>query len=62
MNHFPEGVEGDIELVCIGCGDRWLWTIGNQLFYLERGFATPKRCPQCSRARRERLQQERQHG
>lgn len=37
----------DIWLTCqeTGCGKEFLFTAGEQRYFAERGFHTPKRCP-----------------
>jgi hypothetical protein len=45
----------DIIIVCADCGEDWLWTKQNQAFFWSKGLAKPKRCPSCSRARKDRL-------
>lgn len=43
----------DITLVCKDCGAEFVWTVGEQEFYQEKGFTNqPTRCPQCRRARK----------
>jgi CxxC-x17-CxxC domain-containing protein len=43
---------GDKTLVCRDCGHSFIFTAGEQAFYLERGFVEPARCPGCRAARR----------
>lgn len=39
----------DRQLVCIDCGDRFIWTAGEQKFYLDKGLKNlPKRCKICT--------------
>lgn len=46
----------DKELVCRDCGNAFVWSAGEQEFYLARGLAhEPGRCPDCrSRVKAER--------
>ena len=38
----------DRDLVCRGCGTRFVFTAGEQAFYLRKGFDNdPSRCPEC---------------
>lgn len=37
----------DIGLKCWECGNRFLFTVGEQKFYKHKGFVYPKRCPKC---------------
>ena len=43
----------DKTLVCRDCGQEFIFTIGEQEFYLSRGLQNePSRCPECRVARR----------
>lgn len=43
----------DKTLTCRDCGRQFLFTVGDQQFYAQNGFAnTPGRCPRCRAARR----------
>ena len=43
----------DMELICRGCGDPFIFTAGEQEFYADKGFLNePTRCPRC-RGRRD---------
>ena len=42
----------DRVLVCVDCGDQFVWTAGEQLYFSERGLAPVKRCPRCREFRR----------
>lgn len=45
----------DITLTCVDCGKEFVWTVGEQEFYKEKGFENqPKRCKECARAKRNR--------
>ncbi|MBX6342510.1 MAG: zinc-ribbon domain containing protein [Thermomicrobiaceae bacterium] len=44
---------GDKILTCRDCGTSFVFTAGEQIFYAERGFAQPARCPSCRAARRQ---------
>lgn len=37
----------DITIRCIQCGDEFVFTAGEQRYYVERDFSSPKRCPAC---------------
>jgi CxxC-x17-CxxC domain-containing protein len=38
----------DKSLVCVECGQTFVWTAGEQLFYHDRNFRNePKRCKEC---------------
>ena len=43
----------DIILVCKDCGKEFVWTVGEQQFYKEKGFTNqPVRCLDCRRAKK----------
>lgn len=45
---------GDKALNCKDCGAEFLFTVGEQEFYKEKGFENePVRCPDCRRARKQ---------
>ena len=47
----------DIEIDCIDCGDEFIWTSGEQLFFRDKGLKhPPKRCKPCKKAKNERLE------
>lgn len=38
----------DMELTCRNCGERFIFTAGEQEFYADKGFLhEPTRCPRC---------------
>ncbi|MGL5767145.1 MAG: zinc-ribbon domain-containing protein [Sarcina sp.] len=44
----------DKKLTCVDCGEEFVFTVGEQEFYKEKGFNNePKRCPSCRKARKE---------
>lgn len=43
----------DMELICRSCGEKFIFTAGEQEFYADKGFLhEPTRCPRC-RTRRD---------
>ena len=43
----------DETLVCKDCGKEFVFTVGEQEFYAEKGFQNkPQRCPECRKARK----------
>ncbi|MFA6662311.1 MAG: zinc-ribbon domain-containing protein [Bacilli bacterium] len=43
----------DKKLICKDCGKEFVWTVGEQEFYAEKGFTNePVRCPDCRKARK----------
>ena len=48
----------DKTLVCRDCGAEFVFTVGEQEFYKEKGFENdPVRCQACRRAKKERNRQ-----
>ena len=45
-------------LPCVNCGEEFLFTDGEQRYFLSKGLSIPKRCPQCRQRRRETLVRE----
>ena len=44
----------DETLVCKDCGAEFIFTVGEQTFYAEKGFENkPTRCPECRKARKQ---------
>jgi ssDNA-binding Zn-finger/Zn-ribbon topoisomerase 1 len=44
----------DRTLVCKDCGKEFVFTVGEQEFYKEKGFDNdPVRCPECRKARKQ---------
>lgn len=45
----------DEKLVCEDCGMEFMFTVGEQEFYAEKGLVNkPKRCPECRKKRRQK--------
>lgn len=42
----------DRSLTCRDCGQEFVFTLGEQEFYQQRGFSEPQRCPNCRSARK----------
>jgi len=43
----------DKTIKCQDCGADFIWTVGEQEFYKEKGLQSePKRCPSCRKAKR----------
>ena len=46
----------DKTIVCKDCGKEFVFTVGEQEFYKEKGFENePVRCPDCRRARKQNI-------
>lgn len=44
----------DKKMTCKDCGCQFIWTVGEQEFYKQKGFENePTRCPGCRRARKQ---------
>lgn len=51
----PQSIE-DLNIACIDCGNDFLWTAGEQIFYRDKCLQNPpKRCKCCKQAKNERL-------
>jgi CxxC-x17-CxxC domain-containing protein len=51
----------DRVLVCKDCGNEFVFTVGEQEFYAEKGFQNePARCKDCRSAKKERMGQKSQ--
>lgn len=46
-------------LTCIDCGKEFIFTEGEQKFYLDKLLAPPKRCAQCRVAKRNEMETKR---
>jgi hypothetical protein len=51
LNNLDKALEGsapeNLYLKCWICGDRFLFTVGEQKFYKQKGFTYPKKCKDC---------------
>lgn len=46
----------DKNIVCIDCGNDFVWTVGEQIFFRDKGLENPpKRCRDCKQAKNDRL-------
>ena len=46
----------DASILCIDCGSDFIWTVGEQTFFRDKGLQNPpKRCKECKQAKNERL-------
>ena len=54
---FPDESEfEDVEFDCIDCGEIFIWSAGEQLFFKDKGLKhPPKRCKPCKKAKNERI-------
>lgn len=44
----------DKKFACRDCGEEFVWTVGEQEFYQQKGFENqPTRCPGCRRAKKQ---------
>lgn len=37
----------DLYIICVDCKHEFIFEVGEQKFYKEKGYFTPKRCPSC---------------
>ena len=42
----------DKRIKCVQCGQDFVWTAGEQEFYVKMGHTEPKRCKACREARK----------
>lgn len=46
----------DCKIHCVDCGQDFIWTAGEQLFFHDKGLKNPpKRCKPCKQAKNERI-------
>ena len=46
----------DRSIKCVDCGENFIWTAGEQVFFHDKGLSNePKRCKPCKQAKNERL-------
>ncbi len=46
----------DTDIACIDCGQDFVWTVGEQVFFRDKGLQNPpKRCQDCKKAKNDRL-------
>ncbi len=51
-----DGEFQDRNIPCIDCGQDFIWSIGEQVFFRDKGLTNPpKRCKGCKQAKNERL-------
>ncbi len=46
----------DRKLLCDDCNGEFVFTAGEQEFYMEKGFSEPKRCKPCRQKRKSQRQ------
>jgi CxxC-x17-CxxC domain-containing protein len=47
----------DIEITCIECGQAFIWSTGEQIFFRDKGLKNPpKRCKTCKKRKNERIE------
>ena len=42
----------DKTLICADCGQEFIYTVGEQIFFSDKGLAEPKRCKPCRMLRK----------
>lgn len=46
----------DRPMMCIDCGGNFIWSVGEQVFFRDKGLQNPpKRCKECKQAKNERI-------
>jgi RNase P subunit RPR2 len=51
-------IEKDITIICKQCQKPFIWTAGEQKYYLSKGLATPKYCLKCREIRKASINKE----
>lgn len=52
----------DKKKVCVDCGNEFIFTVGEQEFYAEKGFQNePTRCATCRKANKEKRNSQRRN-
>lgn len=55
-NQAETGELQDKFITCVDCGEDFLWTVGEQTFFRDKGLQNePKRCKACKQKKNERL-------
>lgn len=45
----------DKQLICVDCNKEFIFEVGEQLYFLSKGLAEPKRCAACRKLRKDTL-------
>jgi len=57
-NNVKESDLSDKTLMCKDCGNKFIWTAGEQKFFLDKGLQNmPKRCKPCTAIYKEKLRE-----
>ena len=47
----------DRDLLCVECGETFVWSAGSQQFFFDKGLTNdPKRCERCKQAKNQRME------
>ena len=52
----------DERIICCDCGATFIFTVGEQRYFLSKSLSVPKRCASCRQRRRETLVREKGQG
>jgi len=44
--------EKDWDFTCVDCGEKFVFAVGEQRFYLSKGLSVPRRCKACRQHRK----------
>jgi len=58
MNYIEKLHLKDKRIPCLDCGVSFVFTIGEQRYFLSKGLSEPKRCPRCRLKRKASLVRE----
>lgn len=45
----------DKTIVCVECGQEFIWEKGEQIYFYSKGLSAPKRCKDCRELRKSRI-------
>lgn len=45
----------DMDIVCVDCGEHFIFTISEQMYFMSKQLSIPKRCQPCRKERRGRI-------
>lgn len=45
----------DKTLICVDCGEEFIFSVGEQRYFISKGLSIPKRCSECRLSRRQHI-------
>jgi len=49
----------DKTIVCVSCGEEFVWAAGPQQFFYDYNLSPPRRCPECIKDRKRKMHRQR---